>query len=66
MVLMKTQSMQDQVLPPFVDLSPEFVAPSPEFVAFSPEFVDLSAGCFDLSHLVAVGVVGLSVGVFHL
>ena len=45
-------TVQDQVLPPFVD--------------FSPVFVDLFAGCFDLSHLVAVEIVYLSAGVVDL
>ena len=45
-------TVQDQVLPPFVDLS--------------PEFVDLFAGCFDLSHLVAVEIVYLSAEVVDL
>ena len=49
-------TVQDQVLPPFVDLSPEFVD-------LSPEFADLFAGCFALSHLVAVEIVYLSAGV---
>ena len=59
-------TVQDQVLPPFVDLSPEFVDLSPEFVDLSPEFVDLFAGCFDHSHLVAVEIVYLSAGVVDL
>ena len=45
-------TVQDQVLPPFVDLS--------------PEFVDLFAGCFDLSHLVTVEIIYLSAGVVDL
>ena len=70
-------TVQDQVLPPFVDLSPEFVdlfagcfdlshLVAVEIVYLPAGVVDVSAGCFDLSHLVDAGVVDLSAGVVDL